>query len=219
MNGKVRALVGATGVSAVVAAVALSGGTSAFYYDSQHITGNSVTACTFGLGVESKTIQTDSQGEHATVDTNANHAITISNLEPGDKFQTTYTLSNTSAEGQCAGDLWADISGHSKDAYQNPSPNALENDLKVTLMGSVDDGAPTTIAANVQYNQLATILPAKIQSALAAGHKYTLTATYGVPLGARGDFNEIQGKSIGFNVDFGLVQVGQDPTNGHSTGL
>lgn len=257
MNGKVRALVGATGVSAVVAAVALSGGTSAFYYDSAHFTGNSISACGLGVAVKAHTTQDADKGlgnnslavinggSDADVQATADkgHAIDITNVQPGDYFRTDFTVQNT---GTCVGDLWADISG--EDANNSPAgawnsgTNPLYDHMLVSLYDATDPSNPTPLtctkpgqqplqAINAPYTLVAHELPCMIDKALdtqANGKQFVLRAVYGLDKGVRGQYQDISnptktsgptGSSISFNVDFGLVQVGQNPDSPAGTGL
>jgi predicted ribosomally synthesized peptide with SipW-like signal peptide len=239
MNGKVRALVGATGVSAVVAAVALSGGTSAFYYDSAHITNNKIASCGFGLSVASQTtklasnasarpsaVMSGAQDPGLSQSTNTSsapdtRAIDIEKYQPGDYFQSTYDVTNTN-KTNCTADVWADISNHTN------LNTAFATQLKVHLADADNptmaltctnkDRGSVTVPDEVTWSQLAIYLPCALDKALPGGETFHLVATYGMPLGGRGEHQEItkatasadgtDGTQLKFNVDFALVQQG-----------
>lgn len=213
MNGKVRALVGATGVSAVVAAVSLSGGTSAFFYDAQHFNNNSITACTLKLApIVVNTTETDAKTSTvASIPNPDAQSVVIGDLAPGQAFETTYTITNT---GSCAGDLYADISSENYQpgsSKNNPLWDAIQMEVKG---GTVDYSNTLGLVADHFPAKIATLQPQET---------ITLKADYNVPDHKRptpldsGD-NLIQGQQLNFDVDFALSQLNVDPTTGENGG-
>lgn len=224
MNKKQKLLIGGASVSAVVAGVALTGGTSAFYYDMEQQTGNSIEACDFDLTQSVETVKTTT-GVPVTQSTAGSQpgAITISNVEPGDTFRSTITLSNI---GSCAGDLWADIDQHSDDENGTLEPEANEGgddtpggDLGGYMKVSVLQGAtPISGLQDVTLASLATLLPSNVDSTFAGGDTTTLVLEFVAPVnaanpGGRADENKIMTDAYTFELDFALAQQGYMPAS------
>lgn len=128
MNNKKKLLIGSLSTAAVVAGVAMTGGTSAYYYDLERSEGNSLSACSLDLvqqGVHIKqvgwaeddetTVAEEEQSQATSVVTanpevgtnpGALSTIALDNLQPGDAFEVTIKLKNA---GSCHGEMWGDI--------------------------------------------------------------------------------------------------------------
>lgn len=208
MNKKTRALIGGVGVSAAVAAVALTGGTSAYFYDVETVTGNSIASC--GIEIEPSTVVTTngynaSSQIHAT--TTSGNVIGVTNMQPGDSFTADVTLKNA---GSCAGDIWADINF--------PLDYQADDSFAQALQASVSiDGNPQ---GTFPFGELSYRYPDLIKAGVTAGHSTDLSVTVLFPeSGVRGGENALEDKSLEFTIDYAVVQEGIDPTVGSTTGL
>lgn len=219
MRNRTKALVGGTSVAAVMAAVSLTGGTSAYFYDVQTSADNSIHACSIGLNVGAATVtQTQKPtGGHTqsspgkgptTVETSSGALLTISGLQPGEQYKMTVPVTNT---GECNADMWLDFSGHGDGVYANPpSP-----ELAAFLQTEVKDGNKFDLTGS--YAEVARDLPGKVAT-VAGGDTHTLVFTFTWPDGGRAGDGQPQndnlagGDDLTFDLDFAMVQQGVDPT-------
>ena len=150
MNKKAKIALGGLGVGAVVAGAALTGGTSAYFYDLEQQTGNSVEACGFDLTYASTSTQTATGADPQLVApqqpasqavVNPSGAINIQNVEPGDQFEVIVTLDNL---GDCAGDLWGDMDQHFDQENSLTEPEQDAGDTTVGVQTNPYDNSQRT---------------------------------------------------------------------------
>lgn len=196
MKKSTRVMVGTAGVSAVVAGVALTGGTSAYFYDADgfDIGGE---ACTLALDLREPVTASvnEATGGTEVVRTAEGTSLRFANLEPGDQVRVVATASNA---GDCAGDMYVQLGD-------------LEGDQAFLDALVVTEGRPFGVSRR-QSAPLTQVAggPAAL-GATAPGATQRLILELEVPLGDRGQLNEIQGTSFSFDLDYGLVQTGQSP--------
>lgn len=123
MNNKKKLVFSGLSVAAVVAGVAATGGTSAYFYDLERSENNSLSACSLDLVQQTvsvdqvgwaednpKTNATEMQSQAdknvSVVGAGGLSTITLGELQPGDAFDVTINMEN---EGNCAGEMWGDI--------------------------------------------------------------------------------------------------------------
>ncbi|MEJ5945656.1 hypothetical protein WDZ17_10170 [Pseudokineococcus basanitobsidens] len=197
MKNSTRVLVGSAGVSAVVAGVALTGGTSAYFYDAGGV-GVGGEACTLELDLRQPVTASVNEGTGGTevVRSDDGASVSFANLEPGDSVRVVATARNA---GDCAGDMYAQLGDlEGDDAFLDALVVTDARQFGVTRRQS----APLTEVAGGGPVAL---------GATGAGQTQRLTLAFEVPLGERGDGNEIQGTTFAFDLDLGLVQTGQSP--------
>lgn len=206
MNKKTRALIGGAGVSAAVAAVALTGGTSAFFYDVETIGGNSIGSCSLSIDPVTTVTTAGYDNEEGAADqmvvgdTSAN-VVKVSNMQPGDAFTADITLTNT---GTCNGDMWADINYPLDFAKDSAFAQALKANVKIndSELGTYD------------FGDLSYAFPYMVASNVEDGTATTITVTVTWPQGTRGEESvaELEDQTLKFTVDYAIVQNGIDPT-------
>jgi predicted ribosomally synthesized peptide with SipW-like signal peptide len=150
MQTKKKVLIGGLSSLAVAAGVALTGGTSAYYYDLERSEGNRFAACSLDLRERAMLVKQvafahddgDGTTGESVEDTQASSnvsdngdgalsTISLSNLQPGDAFEVKIGLRNA---GSCAGEMWGDINFPINDFENEPNPEpeaewqALGND-------------------------------------------------------------------------------------------
>lgn len=134
MQTKKKVLIGGLSSLAVAAGVALTGGTSAYFYDLEMSKGNKIAACSLDLVAQEPTIQQTADGSPGgspaltvvsvgpqagggTTGTGTPweapfvgglYSVNIGGMEPGDEFTVTIPVDN---EGECIGELWGDLRG------------------------------------------------------------------------------------------------------------
>ena len=139
MQTKKKVLIGGLSSLAVAAGVAMTGGTSAYFYDLENSRANRIAACSLDLVADKPTvIQTadgSPNGSDATIDVSDNpdpggpwgagtpwedddtagglYQVSIGNMEPGDAFKVTIPVRN---DGDCIGELWGDLRGPFNDS-------------------------------------------------------------------------------------------------------
>jgi len=217
MNKKTRALIGGAGVSAAVAAVALSGGTSAFFYDVQTVENNSISSC----GFELESAATVVAHPYSGVNTSRNLAsqvlassegsnILVEKMQPGDGFTATLTVTN-SGDSTCAADAWWDINYPISgiDGSGNPvtNPGAGVQPFTQALQTSLS-GDTSSTAGNL--DELIYESPEKL-GRVAPGASKSVVINVSWPLGARSEGNELMDHSVSFTLDYALSQVGINP--------
>lgn len=238
MNKRTRALIGATGVSVVVAATALTGGTSAFFYQVETNTENGIESCAFDIDPTTTVTLTPYDVASSQMSNEVDEAVTqsqinVANMQPGDAFTAKIELTNI---GDCAADLWTDINfplnfQEGPVAGETPAEAASRAlraefanylDVTVTSIAGVAAGAlPATpvTGATASFYDLAFDAAGMPQSALPGGSTHTLLVTVLFPdTGDRGAENRFMGLPLTFTTDYALSQVGINP-GGSLTGL
>ena len=130
MNNKKKLLIGSLSTAAVVAGVAMTGGTSAYFYDLETSDGNLLGACSLDLVASGAPDIQQTAGSAADITVSSVvdaagttdgpgtswdgpmvgglYQVGIGAMEPGDMFTVTIPLDNA---GKCAGELFGDIRG------------------------------------------------------------------------------------------------------------
>ena len=233
MNNKKKLLIGSLSTAAVVAGVAMTGGTSAYYFDAESALNNSFEACDFDLVRQNTNIiqtgfaeggtQTQAQGV-AESSGAGNIGINLSNLQPGDAFDVVIDLKNV---GTCEGELWADIdfpitdnensnlepeqaagdntTGNLSDPSEAESLNG-GGELDTVMQAKYSDSLGNSTPW-MSYHQLAYRYPDMLSGAFGDQATDTITVQLKVPDdGTPGDGNEIMSDSFTFAVHFVQAQ-------------
>lgn len=224
MRNRTKALVGGTSVAAVMAAVSLTGGTSAYFYDVQTSANNSITACSIGLEVEKATVTRtlaptgdvaqSTAAVPADVTQTSNGAIlTVDKFQPGEAYKVTVPVKNT---GRCDADLWFDFSNHPE------ADSAFAKTINSTLYATTADNKLASPVTTGTLSQVLTAWPGKLDTLAANGGTDTITFTFGWkdngrsgqadrPAPAVND-NDFMNQKVTFDMDFALVQEGVSPS-------
>jgi hypothetical protein len=207
MQKRNKAIVAGLSVSAVAAAVALTGSTSAYYYDLETSHGNKIAACGFDL-----TYKGEVDGDPSEKATFTDGKLTIDGVEPGDAFSALYTVGKV---GDCETDLY--ISG---------SAASLEN----TIIDPEADAGDETASRGELHESITVSLPGvhpalqnmpapesleimqfhheAIDNWFDSHDDVRVRLDVNVPKGAAGDHNEIMTDSFEYDFDLQMVQEG-----------
>lgn len=229
MRNRFKLAAGGVGVAAVAASVALTGGTSAYFYDLEKSTGNAIEACELDLTYRMSNLTQRSaapQSQATAVKTSADNvtlngaegAFALADLQPGDSYSVQVNVRNNAPRGDgCSGELYMDVDNHLdlENGLTEPERSAGDADesgdlgetvvAKLTQDGSVKhDGS---LAA------FAEALPRVVDSDFTPQDEHTLVMSFTVPeSGVRGGENAIMSDSYSFDLDFGLFQKGYGST-------
>lgn len=232
MQTKKKVLIGGLSSLAVAAGVAMTGGTSAYYYDLERSDGNKLAACSLDLVEDQVQVTqtafgdevTDPLDSQAVVTTTSNDTpdnpgalstIMIENMLPGDAFRVDITLRNA---GSCAGEMWGDVNFPIDDNENGrlepemapgvPDPDTdggdLDDLIQAVYLGPSDDGVSFGPAS---YNTLAYAVPWLLDSDFEAGEINVVSVQLRVPDdGTAQDGNEIMSDYFTFALDFAAAQ-------------
>jgi hypothetical protein len=224
MNKKTRALIGGVGVSAAVAAVALTGGTSAFYYKSDTTTDNWFKSCGFNLTSDAdvkilKSDVTEGWRDKSQIKSRSHgSSVRIDRMQPGDKFELKFEITNGSkrdhkgkSSSTCDADAWWDINfpiQELRDGAWVGEPQEGELDFTKALTVDVKgfDNDFTT------FDQLMYAPPQKLGK-LKPGQTAEVKVNVHWPLGNREDGNDLMNHGVKFTLDYALSQVGTNPVS------
>ena len=225
MNNKKKLLIGSLSTAAVVAGVAMTGGTSAYYYDLERSEGNRLSACSIDLEEQDVRItQTQSGDEtdlaHSQADVNSSTSsgglstITLDNLVPGDIFKVEIDLKNV---GSCSGEMWGDVNfpivddeNTKLEAEQEPGvpdPDPSGGDLDDVLLATYQGPNDDSVSYTGTYHNLAYLPPWLLDSDFTGGEMNTVTILLEVPdEGTARDGNEVMSDKFTFAIDFAAAQ-------------
>jgi predicted ribosomally synthesized peptide with SipW-like signal peptide len=216
MQKRNKAIVAGLSVSAVAAAVALTGSTSAYYYDLE-TSENSIQACGFDLEYSANVTKGETQYGSAIVDNTG--AVVIKNVAPGDSFDVTIDLKNV---GNCAGTLWGQVTNVKNMENGLTEPEKEGGDVAGTegeLGDFVKISVPLLGSEGPTLNEIPwpAMTSARPMVEIPAGFDLAkdlmpITLRIDVPLGENaGDNNKIMTDSFELDFDLALVQNGQHP--------
>jgi predicted ribosomally synthesized peptide with SipW-like signal peptide len=211
MQKRNKAIVAGLSVSAVAAAVALTGSTSAYYYDLE-TSENKIKACGFDLQYDAEVDPAEDNYGSAMVTEGG--SVVIKNVAPGDSFAVTVTLANV---GACEGDLWAQVNDvrNQENGVTEPERTSGDDATDGELGDHVTISVPELGVGGVTMNTVPWHLlsgATKLGTMPADFGPVSATINIDVPKGGgAGDVNDIMTDSFELDFDLALVQRDEAP--------
>ena len=213
MKKQHKVIVGGLGAGALALGVALTGGTSAYFYDDE------TQQATFQAGsvdlVTTGAIASQNINPLGTVTYDpATKTLSASNLQPGDTFVYDVAFKNAGSLNAFPYMSWKVLNDNENGVNEaegaDPTAGVGELDNVMTVrfdidaFGSSANGTPTPVS-NTFYGQPA---PIGLSWAMEPGLTRHAKFTFKVPNGGQGAENQIMTDSFDLKIDFALTQVG-----------
>jgi hypothetical protein len=208
MQYKLKLMIGGASVVAVAAGAALTGTTSAYFYDLEKSTGNVAEGCDFDL-----TYRLSGAGASGGNVNGGNDSFTLENLQPGESRTANVYVRNA---GSCAGDAYFDIDNpvDAENGVTEPEAEAGDADAagdvgEIVQVTARRYSAGGPVYFNGSLNDFAAAPPTLVDGDFGAADGQNLYFTFTVPNGARGAENALMTDSFTFDMDMAMVQDGQ----------